>query len=174
MTNYDRRNAKIETNIVEPLYGYDSEENAYIIEDYPYGSLRTKMKVWLEFGGKKGWRLISQTQNPKNGKWNAPKKSTYMPVAANMYLDNVGHVKWTGLSEYASAEDYYDFVKKFPKTNLTRVKQLVPAHIKYTEKTLSGEVGMTINNVRVNLSEKDIERYTKDLETWQEVQKLLH
>lgn len=56
------------------LPGHTSEETAYFVESYPYGSLRCKIKFWLEHTPKKGFRFVSRTQNPKNGVWNAPKK----------------------------------------------------------------------------------------------------
>lgn len=60
------------------LKGHTNPENAYIIDSYPYGRLRCKMKVWIETK-KNGieQRVCKQTQNPKTFSWNAPKKSTY-------------------------------------------------------------------------------------------------
>ena len=49
-------------------------------DNYPYGRLRCT-KTWaLEWKQGKGFRLVEQTINPKNGVTNAPKKSTYYPV----------------------------------------------------------------------------------------------
>ena len=60
------------------LFGHDSINSAYIIDDYPYGfNQRTQKKVWIETKPKKGDRMISQTLNPKTQRWNKPKASTF-------------------------------------------------------------------------------------------------
>lgn len=52
------------------------------IENYPYGyTMKTTMYKWIEFDTKKGFRVCSQTVNPKNGRLNNPKKSTYRRFA---------------------------------------------------------------------------------------------
>lgn len=81
------------------LRGHTSEETAYLVNDYPYGfRLRTEIRYWLETT-KHGDRFVSQTLNPKTGRWNKPKKSTYSLIGA-MYLDDESHVTWTGVSHY--------------------------------------------------------------------------
>jgi hypothetical protein len=53
-----------------------------ISENYPYGfNLRTVKTDWIEFNPKHGFRHLSQTINPKTGRANNPKKSTYYSVA---------------------------------------------------------------------------------------------
>ncbi len=89
-------------SIVQPLTGHTSPETAYVVHDYPYGfKLRCKMRYWLERDAKRGYRLCTQTTNPKKAGevWNAPKKSTYTMLAI-MGLDEKGHVVWTGCSIY--------------------------------------------------------------------------
>jgi hypothetical protein len=52
--------------------------DSHTVENYPYGfRLKTSMTFSLEFNAKKGFRSISQSVNPKTGKLNKPKKSTY-------------------------------------------------------------------------------------------------
>ena len=46
-------------------------------DDYPYGRLRTTIFFNVEHNKKKGYRVVSQTINPKTGRINNPKKSTY-------------------------------------------------------------------------------------------------
>ena len=62
-----------------PKYHFDavSLASSVFTEDYPYGGMRCKMSFYVEDGGKKGWRAVTQSVNPKNGRLNAPKKSTY-------------------------------------------------------------------------------------------------
>lgn len=63
------------------------------VENYPYGySLRTTLFDTIEFHPKKGYRHVTQTINPKNGRLNAPKKSTYSLFMFRVY-DEKGHIK---------------------------------------------------------------------------------
>jgi len=65
------------------------------ISDYPYGYLRTDIKYSVETT-KRGDRFVSQTLNPKNGKWNKPKKSTYDELKL-LIVDLNGHVRTLSL-----------------------------------------------------------------------------
>lgn len=88
--------------MLKPLTGHVSPETAYVVEDYPYGfKLRCKIRYWLEYSPKNGFRFCSQTTNPKKPieAWNAPKKSTYSTLGV-MGLDEEGRVTWSGLSVY--------------------------------------------------------------------------
>ena len=62
-----------------PRYHFNatSLESSVFTEDYPYGGMRARMSFYVEDGGKKGWRAVTQSVNPKNGRLNAPKKSIY-------------------------------------------------------------------------------------------------
>jgi hypothetical protein len=47
--------------------------------------LRCKIRYWLEFHPKRGFRFVSQTTNPKRGNvWNKPKASTFMRFGGNV------------------------------------------------------------------------------------------
>jgi hypothetical protein len=176
--SYDRRSpriAKLEmSDVREPLYGHTDEKSAYIIESYPYGSLRTQMRVWLEDGGAKGWRHVTQTLNPKSGRWNNPKKSTYSQWAGNLYLDNRGHVQWAGLGPYSSEEDFEAFVRKFPKSDMRMIKKIIPAKVKMLEKLLSGEAFFSVNNVRQEPTELEQTRRQGELEIWKSLDRHVH
>jgi hypothetical protein len=89
------------------LSGHTSPETAFVVDDYPYGfRLRCKIRYWLEYHAKRGFRLISQTSNPKRGDiWNKPKASTYCRFGGCMFVDDNGHVQWSGLSEYSSGAE---------------------------------------------------------------------
>ena len=90
------------------LSGHISPETAYVVEDYPYGfRLRCKIRHWIEFKPKKGFRFVSQTTNPKKpGEvWNKPKASTYSMFGGAMFLDKNEHVQFTGLSEYSDGAE---------------------------------------------------------------------
>jgi len=94
------------------LKGHTSPETAYVVDDYPYGfRLRCKIRYWLEYKAGKGFRLVSQTSNPKKYDagglipWNKPKASTYCKFGGCMTLADNGHVHWTGLSEYSTGAE---------------------------------------------------------------------
>ena len=83
---------------MEYLKDHNSAETAYVVDDYPYGfRLRCKIRYWLEYQPKKGFRLVSQTTNPKlQGEvWNKPKASTYVNGIAVMFVDENKHVSWS-------------------------------------------------------------------------------
>ena len=63
------------------------------VKDYPYGyNQRTTLFDEIEFNPKKGYRTVKTTLNPKTGRLNAPKKSTYYPLLTR-YFDENRHVK---------------------------------------------------------------------------------
>lgn len=101
---------------IKLLPGHTSPETAYVVEDYPYGfRLRCKIRYWIEYNKKHGFRFCSQTTNPKRAgiHWNAPKKSTYAKFGACMFLDENERVQWAALSEYSSAEKARNFLDKY-------------------------------------------------------------
>ena len=97
----------------QALHGHDSQETAYIVDDYPYGfRLRCKIRYWIETKKGQGQRFCSQTTNPKaQGEvWNKPKKGTYS-VVMGMFLDENNHVSHEVLS--AGGWDKEERIKEF-------------------------------------------------------------
>jgi len=91
---------------------HNSAETAYVVDDYPYGrKTRTQMRYWLETKKGRGTRMMSQTKNPKTGRWNKPKASTYSGAAV-MKMDEKGHIKHVGVHmAYSTADQkkaFYD------------------------------------------------------------------
>jgi hypothetical protein len=143
-----------------PLYGHNSFETAYLVDSYPYGRLRCRIWFWLESDPKKGFRFVSQTENPKNGRMNAPKKSTYSKMAGCMFLDENLHCTWTGITEYSDCGEALAFVQKFQKSDLLTLKVWSYAKARYCNQILlSGK----------NLQESDTERYQIDYKGWSKV-----
>lgn len=110
-----------ELDVQKQMYGHTNFDNAHVIESYPYGRLRTQVRVWLEEkpkGKNKGeQRYMFQSLNPKKeGHWNNPRKGTYARVKV-MYLDSIGHVQHAGISESCGFETFEDFVKTFKFTD---------------------------------------------------------
>lgn len=109
------------------LKGHVSQETAFVVPDYPYGfRLRCQIRYWLE-SNKHGTRLMSQTSNPKRPGlvWNKAKASTYSKFAGCMYLNSLGHVEWSGLDIYASADESRAWLECYKdglcETDLNRV-----------------------------------------------------
>ena len=106
------------------ILNHTSKETAYEIINYPYGRLKTSMFVWIETTPKKGDRVCRQTINPKNGRLNAVKCSTYANLMA-LYLDENNHVQSTGLNIYSKDTEktaFIDFVG-IENLNTEQVKQ---------------------------------------------------
>lgn len=89
-----------------------------ISENYPYGfKLRTTKTDYLEFSPKKGFRHCSVTVNPKTGKLNTPKKSTYYAIMI-LGTDQNNHCKslvfnCNGLKEIQEAIDFLKITENF-------------------------------------------------------------
>ena len=72
---------------------YIPTAEAVKVENYPYGfRMRTTLTDTMEFNSRKGYRHCTQTIDPKNGRINAPKKSTYYPLLVRYYNEE-GHIK---------------------------------------------------------------------------------
>lgn len=95
-----------------PIKWASDRDTAYMVDDYPYGRLRCKMFFWIESVPKKGDRYVTQSINPKNGRENAPHKSTYYPFMY-LYADSIGHI-------HASAFSFHDY-----KTSSQKFRDLV-------------------------------------------------
>lgn len=151
-----------------PLYGHVSEDTAYVVNDYPYSfRLRCEIRYWIESKLSKGYRFVSQTKNPKTGLWNAPKRSTYMELGANLYLDEVGHVQWSGLSQYDSVEKVYEFVRDFPgNPGIRDLGLMCLANIKYLDRRVEGKATISINGVPQYPSKYDIARAYYERDCW--------
>lgn len=127
------------------LQNHTTPETAYVVDDYPYGyTLRCTIRYWLEYHPKRGFRFMSQTTNPKRGDtWNKPKASTYARFGGCMFLDDKGHVQWTGLSEYCTGaearlwrDQYADGV---PEAGRSLLNKWVAAKVAYDTNRTSGD-----------------------------------
>lgn len=97
------------------LVGHDSQETARIDNDYPYGfRLRCIRRSWLEYKKGFGYRLMTQTTNPKRSGevWNKVKGSTYSALMV-MALDDQGHLFQDGLHVYANEEKINTFCTRY-------------------------------------------------------------
>lgn len=88
------------------LFGHTDETTAYVVEDYPYGyTARTSKRYWIETNARHGDRLVTQTLNPKTGRWNKPKKSTYSAVLWLRLEAETEHVKTSGIGLHSTGDE---------------------------------------------------------------------
>jgi hypothetical protein len=120
------------------LFNHTSPETAYVVTDYPYGyTLRCSIRYWLEFKPKAGFRMMSQTTNPKKPGvvWNKPKASTYCKFGGAMFIDENDHVHWAGLSEYSNGAEAKAWAEKYgaavPEAGKTLLAKWVAAKLAY-------------------------------------------
>ena len=154
--------------IVKALYGHDSFETAYCVDNYPYGKLRTKMYFWLETRPKFGVRLVTRSLNPKNGQINKPHAGQYMPLAANLYIDQNGHCQYEGVGLGTDSEKVVEFVQNFPENPRNDLlKAYCLEQYKYYRIRVDAKRSFwTINGVEEQLSEPEYERYVTSKDKW--------
>jgi len=160
--------------VVQPLYGFHDVNSAYVVADYPYGfHARTQIRYWLEMSPKKGFRFVSQTMDPKRGAWNKPKASTYAEFAGAMYLDEKGHVQWTGLGMYSESDKVLAFLHDFPGADKSVLKLFLPAKLRSLQKLVKlndqGLTGWTMNGIPTELTPGEAARNREELARWQAV-----
>lgn len=138
------------------LRGHVSPETAYMVNDYPYGNKRCRIRFWLEDGGKKGKRFVSQTENPKTLVWNAPKKSTYGDIIG-LILDEKGHVQQYGFGLMRDFSRFEECARLFPE-EIPGLRVYAKCAISYRERALAGEVYFTVNGERREYTAGERER----------------
>jgi hypothetical protein len=122
-----------------------SAETAYHVLDYPYGyNLRCQIRYWVEYQSKKGFRLWSQTSNPKRDNvWNKPKASTYSEFGGALYLDDANHVKFATLNQYSSGKEAQTFVETYgpavPEAGQEIMRKWTAAKVAYDGNRQSGD-----------------------------------
>ena len=87
---------------IEPVTVFSSGSKLET-NDYPYGRERATAFFSVEYNGKKGMRTVFQTINPKNGRLNNPKRSTYERVILPMQAQN-GHYEFCGYLDFDGSE----------------------------------------------------------------------
>ncbi len=136
------------------LNGHLSPDTAHVCTDYPYGRLRCTRISWIEADrtGEK-FRICHQTTNPKTGRVNKPKKSTYAYLAGVMYLDENDHLVWAAHSMYSSAAESIAFLEEYRAGLTDQMESLLTEWIaskqKFEGMLESGEAYFTINGARV-------------------------
>jgi len=86
-----------------------------------------------------------------------------------MFIDNKGHVDWDGVGQYSDDQKILTFVRAFPGADMSVLRQVVPAKMRYLKGIISGQIVWKINGVPKPSSEADIEKAREELETWEEI-----
>jgi hypothetical protein len=154
-----------------PLYGHTSEETAYLVADYPYGrTVRCRIRYWLDYSAKRGFRLCSQTEHPDTLQWNKPKKGTYHLIAACLYLDENQHVQCATVNEYTKPEGALSYANTFPGADhMGRLAMWAAKKVSYLEGCLSGRIVFTINGEPRPWSELEQAGHAAELAVWRNV-----
>lgn len=155
-----QRLARVSNNA---MYGHTSEDTAYVVDDYPYGyTLRTQIRYWLETTNH-GDRFVSQTLNPKTGRWNKPKKSTYVEVGLMFRDPESGHIEWTGARHHADNDWLHIFIEitrgKLSDRQKTKLAEIIGMKRAFEGVTFSVRAG----NYPVTVEETERQRKTDAL-----------
>ena len=118
------------------LYNYDSFDNAYQVDNYPWGfKMRTSRKYWVE-SNKRGDRFCFATLDPRSGKWCKPKKGTYDKVCI-MYLDENNYVKQKGVSMYSNNEQVAELLEGINPEQLNEFQKKAICYVRSFNQVMS-------------------------------------
>ncbi len=108
------------------------------VNDYPYGRLKCEMSFSVECNTGKGFRSVMQSVNPKTGRVNKPKKSTYYQYVLMYKEEGTGHIKF----RHFIMRDFID-IAKF-------IQLLHENEIKFTENESQDLWAVMISIVKVS------------------------
>ena len=149
---------------------HTNEENALVVEDYPYGWKKTKIKYWIETT-KKGDRFVSQTLNPKTLRWNKPKKSTYQDLMVLVRQKENNHVKTYSWSVvYSVLEDlqlFKEFTRGYSFNDLQLLKIKEGKAIYLTREFISVKIAYSgfVNKEQEQEQEQEQKRIKQNINT---------
>lgn len=90
-----------------------SLDTARIAQDYPYGRLKCKMHFYVEHRPKMGYRAVTQSINPKNGRLNKPHAGTYSPFPIFVSETEDGFFEFAYVPRYPDKAN--EFIRKYWK-----------------------------------------------------------
>lgn len=159
-------------HLTQVLTGHTNSDTAYLVPDYPYGrKVRCRIRYWLEYSPTKGYRFVSQTENPSTLRWNAPKKGTYVQIAACLYLDENSHVQCATLTGSSNHTEVAAYLRDFPQVAASQkdILAFLLAQINYNKKRADGDIYFTINGVLQEMSAAERERSRTEESNWKAV-----
>lgn len=160
--NINELKAKIQIITPQPT----NENNAVIVEDYPYGfTTRTKARYWIETT-KNGEREVFQTLNPRTQNWNKPKKSTYSDIVI-LYRDTTNnHINGYSLHiQYSGQAELDKFLALFDEKTLSEYQQKRLAFFKAIIKARKHvKISMVVNPTPEEQAR--IDQHEKEFKEW--------
>ena len=88
-------------------------------------------------------------------------------IAGNMYRDESNnHIEYELVSQYTDWEQILQFVKDFPETNTSVLLPWALQKVAYYKMLVDGTAHFTMNNVKQEPSEYELEKYKKDHVYW--------
>jgi hypothetical protein len=124
------------------------------VNSYPYGRLKATAFFGLEFKRGKGFRTTFQTINPKNGKLNAIKNSTYSPIFVMYEEQETGHIKYLSFDLYGeeginkAAEFMRDNYDLFTAEQIQDICGSIFVHLKAGAKAICVYCGADFEKVK--------------------------
>ena len=127
------------------------------VASYPYGSMRTVAHFSVEFAKNKGYRHVFQTVNPKTGRLNNPKKSTYSDLSY-MEIGEDGFIQTRSLRLDSGDENQFDKFVSFVSENF---ELFTEAQVKDMALKLMATIKITVmSSIRYNGAKlEDIKDY---------------
>lgn len=159
---------------------HNNEQNALIVQNYPYGfRLKTQAKYFIETTNK-GDRLVFITLNPKTNKWNNPKKSTYSDIMVLIKEKETGHIKQYSYSAtYTTQKElnqFLEFIKDYPLNAEQQKKIKISNAIHETRKFIKVEIRQQqfkhkiTGEIKTQLSLSELNEYEKVTDAEQDAQ----
>lgn len=124
-----------------------------VVENYPYGGLRTTLYDTIDFSPKKGFRHVTQTINPKTNRINNPKKGTYSEILIR-YYDEINHIKvksfdtnsFEGINK--TAKFVHENFDLFTKEEISYILMIIIRGIKINTQAKMAYCGASLENIK--------------------------
>lgn len=149
----DEHTLQIELVKVYPVNSHLSTDN------YPYGRERATAFFSVEVVKNKGMREVFQTINPKTGRENKPKKSTYYHVILPMekengHFDFCGHLDFNGSEQINEGLQFMaDFHELFTPDDVKDIALTAIAMVKVNVKAMVIYAGSTVESLKPLVNE---------------------
>lgn len=128
-------------------------------DSYPYGRLKCTAFFSVEYNGNKGARTTFQTINPKTGRLNNPKHSTYYRVIlpmqdANGFISFCGYLDFNGTGSINTGLQFMaDFYELFTHEQIKSIAIDIIAMSKLNAKAMVIYAGSTVEALKPLITE---------------------
>lgn len=146
------------TVTISPVTVYNTQAKLET-DEYPYGRLKCTAFFSVEYNGNKGARTTFQTINPKTGRLNNPKHSTYYRVIlpmqeANGHYDYCGYLDFNGTDAINKGLQFMaDFYDLFTEEQIKGIACDIIAMHKINTKAMVIYAGSTFEDLKPLVTE---------------------